>query len=166
MSMNLDSTPANLIRGLLAALLSSLLIVQFPSSTNWGGGLAFTLLVLWPEIGWRPWLLLGSVLVFVLNMRSLDLVPADLPVWINPIALVGSIGLAVTLRLGHVLTKTQALRLAVLGTLLGYLFKWGLDILPGRTALGGPRWMDFFLGFWAWQGPVAWFIYKHKHRSA
>jgi hypothetical protein len=63
-----------------------------------------------------------------------------------------------------VLTKTQALRLAVLGTLLGYLFKWGLDILPGRTALGGPRWSDFLLGFWAWQGPVGWFIFKHKHK--
>jgi hypothetical protein len=164
--MKLDSTPANLIRGLLAALASALLIVHDPGSTNWGGGVAFTLLVLWPEVGFRPWLLLASVLVFVLNMRSLDLLPSNLPAWINPIALVGSFGLAAALAWSGVLGKAQALRLALLGTLLGYLFKWGLDLLPGREAIGGPRWMDFFLGFWAWQGPVAWFIHRHKRRSA
>jgi hypothetical protein len=127
---------------------------------------AFTLLVLWPKIGWRPLLMPSSALVFIVNRRSLDLVPADLPVWVNPVALVGSIGLAVTLGAGHGLAKVQALRLASLGTRLGFLFKWGLDVLPGRIAIVGPRGLDFLLGFWARQGPVAWFIFKHKRRSA
>jgi len=159
------STGLNIVGALAAAAVSAGLIVAYPLTTNYGAGLAFALLVLLPELGWRPLLLLLGAGAFSLNMVAVGYYPGGDYERFYPFALAGSTALALVLLLFGVLRRRWALGLAVLGTALGYLFGAGLNALPGRTLLG-PRWVDFALAFWAWQGPVAFYIHHFKAKPA
>jgi hypothetical protein len=129
-------------------------------------GLLFALIVLGPELGWRPRMLLGAVLAYALNMAAIfglmnvRISSAYLPGWVNPISLVGSCGLAVVLLQAKALSRWDAVGLALLGTLLGYLSSLGLRSYEGHEAF------QTALGAWAWQGPVALYLHWRKRRGA
>jgi hypothetical protein len=155
------STSMSLLRALAAALVSAALLAQWPATERWGAGLAFALIVLGPELGWNPAFLAASALAFTVNMITLNWYPDGRHASANPIALVGSIGLAAVLWAFGALKLKRAVALAVLGTALGYLFVEGLNLLPGRMPTG-PRWQDYALAFALWQVPMAYFIHQAK----
>jgi hypothetical protein len=156
-----STTGLALLRGLAAALLSAALLAQWPATEKWGAGVVFSLLVLGPELGWNPAFLAGSALAFTVNMLTLHWYPDGRHAGANPIALVGSCGLAAMLWAFGAFKLPRALGLALLGTALGYAFVEGLNLLPGRQPFG-PRWQDYALAFALWQAPMAWAIQRYK----
>ncbi len=152
-----------LLRATLSAAISAVAAVNLVAGHYFAPGLAFALVVVGPYCGFQPAVIAGVTLAWFANFHAMDLLEK---VWLGPhwIGLVGSVGVALTLALAGRMGRKQAVRLAVLGTLLGMLFVPSTRWLPNGPKSFWPGESNWLLAFFLWQFPMALYIDRHIQR--